>query len=100
PAGKRMAETLVKQLTGGDRIAARFLYCEFFEFTAQFKLVLATNYRPRIYGTDKGIWRRIRLVPFNVTIPDADQDKELPNKLRCELPGILAWALKGCLEWQ
>jgi putative DNA primase/helicase len=100
PAGKRMAETLVKQLTGGDRIAARFLYCEFFEFTAQFKLVLATNYRPRIYGTDKGIWRRIRLVPFNVTIPDADQDKELPNKLRCELPGILAWALKGCLKWQ
>jgi putative DNA primase/helicase len=100
PAGKRLAETLVKLLTGGDKIAARFLYSEFFEFTAQLKLVLATNYRPRILGNDKGIWRRIRLVPFNVTVPEQDQDKDLLRKLRLELPGILAWAVSGCLTWQ
>jgi putative DNA primase/helicase len=100
PAGRRLAETLVKQLTGGDTITARFLYAEFFEFNAQFKLFLATNHKPRIRGTDKGIWRRIRLVPFDVTIPDEERDKDLKEKLRGELEGILAWAVRGCLAWQ
>lgn len=99
-SGRRLAETLVKQLTGGDTISARFLYAEFFEFSAQFKLFLSTNHKPVIRGTDKAIWRRIRLVPFEVTIPDDEQDSELPAKLRTELPGILAWALRGCLSWQ
>ena len=99
-AGRRLDETQVKQLTGGDTITARFLYAEFFEFAALFKLFLATNHRPKIRGTDKGIWRRIRLVPFNVTIPDEQQDKELKDKLRDELPGILAWAVRGSLAWQ
>jgi putative DNA primase/helicase len=99
-SGRRLDETQVKQLTGGDRIAARFLYAEFFEFAALFKLFLATNHRPKIRGTDNGIWRRIRLVPFNVTIPDEQQDKELKDKLRNELPGILAWAVRGSLAWQ
>ena len=96
----RLAEVLIKQLTGGDSITARFLYGEYFEFKPQFKLFLAANHKPRITGTDHAIWRRIRLVPFSITIPDEDQDKQLPDKLQEELPGILAWAIKGCLEWQ
>ena len=99
-AGRHMAETLVKQLTGGDKVAARFLYSEFFEFDAQFKLFLSTNHKPVIRGTDNAIWRRIRLIPFEVTIPEEQQDRELPGKLRTELPGILAWAVRGCQRWQ
>ena len=99
-AGRHLAEVLVKQLTGGDKVAARFLYSEFFEFETQFKLFLTTNHKPVIRGTDNAIWRRIRLIPFEVTIPEEQQDKELPRKLRAELPGILAWAVRGCLRWQ
>lgn len=98
--GRRLAEALVKQMTGGDRMAARFLYGEFFEFTPQFKLWLATNHKPEIRGTDHATWRRVRLIPFTVTIPDAEQDRSLPEKLRLELPGILRWAVEGCLAWQ
>ncbi|PYR33175.1 MAG: hypothetical protein DMF90_21760, partial [Acidobacteria bacterium] len=98
--GKRMAEALVKDMTGGDTITARFMRAEFFEFRPQFKVWLATNHKPVIRGTDKGIWDRIRLVPFNVRIPDAEQDKQLLAKLRDELPGILRWAIEGCLAWQ
>ena len=99
-AGRLMAETLVKQLSGGDKVTARFLYSEFFEFNSQFKLFLATNHKPVIRGTDNAIWRRIKLIPFEVTIPEKEQDKSLPQKLRAELPGILAWAVRGCLRWQ
>jgi putative DNA primase/helicase len=99
-SGRRLAETLVKQLSGGDKVTARFLFAEHFEFDPQFKIFLATNHRPAIRGNDKGIWRRIRLVPFSTTIPDDQQDKELPEKLRAELPGVLAWTVRGCLEWQ
>ena len=98
--GRHMAESLVKQMTGGDTVAARFLHQEFFEFAPAFKLWLATNHKPIIRGTDYAIWRRIRLIPFTVTIPDAEQDHGLGEKLRAELPGILAWAMRGCLEWQ
>jgi P4 family phage/plasmid primase-like protien len=82
--GQRLAEGLVKQMTGRDRLVARFLRAEFFEFVPQFKLFLATNHKPRIRGTDHAIWRRIRLVPFAVTIPDAQQDRDLPEKLKAE----------------
>jgi putative DNA primase/helicase len=99
-AGRQLAEVLVKQLVGGDKVAARFLYSEFFEFDAQFKLFLTTNHKPVIRGTDYAIWRRIRLVPFEEVIPMEEQDKELPKKLRAELPGFLAWAVRGCLRWQ
>ncbi len=97
---RRLSEVLIKQLTGGDVITARFLFAEFFEFIPQFKIWLACNHKPTIRGTDHAIWRRIRLIPFNVTIPEADRDKHLAEKLRAELPGILAWAVGGCLEWQ
>lgn len=98
--GRRLAESLVKELTGGDTIAARFLYGEYFEFVPQFKLWLSTNHKPQIRGTDDAIWRRVRLVPFGVTIPPAEQDRDLGEKLAAELPGILAWAVQGCLDWQ
>ena len=94
--GRRLAEGLVKSVTGGDLIAARFLHQEFFTG----KLFIATNHRPRIAGTDNGIWRRIRLIPFEVSIPPEKLDKNLADKLRRELPGILRWAVEGCREWQ
>jgi P4 family phage/plasmid primase-like protien len=98
--GRRLAENLVKQMTGGDRIKARFMRQDFFEFSPTFKLFLATNHKPQIRGTDYAIWRRIRLIPFTVTIPEEERDPTLLEKLRTELPGILAWAVRGCLAWQ
>lgn len=98
--GRRLAEVLVKQLTGGDRVTARFLFREPFEFKPVFKIFLAANHKPVIRGTDYAIWRRIRLIPFTVTIPKGEQDKKLPSKLLAELPGILRWAVEGCLAWQ
>ena len=97
---QRLAESLVKDLTGGDRQRARRMREDFWEFTPTHKLILCTNHVPSIRGTDHAIWRRIRLVPFEVTIPDREQDKHLSAKLRSELPGVLAWAVRGCLDWQ
>lgn len=99
-AGKPLAEALVKQLTGGDTITARFLFKEYFDFKPQFKIWLAANHKPNVRGSDHGIWRRIRLVPFTVTIPEAERDPRLTQKLAGELPGILAWAVRGCLAWR
>jgi P4 family phage/plasmid primase-like protien len=98
--GNRLAESLIKELTGGDTIRARRMREDFWEFTPTHKLVLATNHKPIIRGTDYGIWRRIRLVPFGVTVPPEEQDKQLTAKLRGERAGILAWCVRGCLEWQ
>jgi putative DNA primase/helicase len=98
--GHRLAESLVKEMTGGDGIRARRMREDFWQFKPTHKIWLAANHKPRIRGTDNGIWRRIRLVPFTVSIPEDQQDKELPAKLEAELPGILNWALLGCLEWQ
>lgn len=98
--GKRLAESLIKQLTGGDRVSARFLHKEYFTFKPTFKIFFATNHKPRIRGTDHAIWRRIRLVPFNVTIDDKRANPNLVKELEEELPGILNWAVKGCLKWQ
>ena len=98
--GRSFNEVIIKQLTGGEPITARFLYGEFFEFLPVLKIWMATNHKPTIKGTDDGIWRRIRLIPFNVTIPQNRQDPRLIAKLQDELPGILNWALKGCLAWQ
>jgi putative DNA primase/helicase len=87
-------------MTGGDRITARFLHHEFFEFEPTFKLWLAVNHKPRITGSDYAIWRRIRLIPFTVTIPEKERDPDLTEKLKEELPGILAWVAAGCRAWQ
>ena len=98
--GKRLAETLVKQLSGSDTIKARRMNEDFWSFKPTHQLWLAANYKPVIKGTDLAIWRRIRLVPFDVVIPPAERNKKLPAELRAELPGILAWAVRGCLAWQ
>src|SRR4029079_2313008 len=73
---------------------------EFFDFRPQFKIWLAANHKPNISGSDHGIWRRIRLVPCTVTIPEHERDPRLTAKLADELRGILAWAVRGCLEWR
>ncbi len=96
---RRLDEPTVKSVSGGNSIAARFLYGEFFEFTPQFKVWLITNHRPRVEGDDDAIWRRLRLIPFHVSFVGRE-DKELDAKLERELPGIFAWAVRGCLEWQ
>ncbi len=98
--GKKLAESLIKQLTGGETIKARFMHKDFFEYLPQFKIFFTTNHMPNIDGTDTGIWRRIRLIPFTVTISEEDKDKKLPEKLQAELPGILRWAVEGCLKYQ
>ncbi len=98
--GRRLDEAKIKTLTGGDTISARFMRGEFFNFTPEFKLWLGTNHKPTIRGTDRAIWDRIRLVPFSVRIPEAEQDKQLRSKLIAEAPGILAWAVRGCLDWR
>jgi putative DNA primase/helicase len=97
--GRRLAESLVKDLTGQDTISARFMWAEWFDFKPTHALHLSTNHKPEIRGTDVAIWRRIRLVPWGVTIPPAEQDKKLPEKLRGELPGVLAWIVRGCSAW-
>jgi putative DNA primase/helicase len=98
--GRRIDEQLVKQLTGGDRLKARFMRQDFFEFTATHKIWLCANHKPFVRGTDHAIWRRIKLIPFTVTIPDSERDTHLDAKLAAEAPGILAWAVQGCLWWQ
>jgi putative DNA primase/helicase len=99
--GVRLAESLIKEMTGGDRMAARFLHGEFFEFMPTFKIWFATNHKPTIRG-DAAIWRRLKLVPFDYTIPKDRQKKrhEVMAMFQAELPGILTWAIEGCLEWQ
>jgi putative DNA primase/helicase len=98
--GKRLAEGLVKGMTGQDSMKARFLHREFFSFDPRFKLFIGTNHKPVIVGTDEAIWRRVRCVPFTVVIPDHEQDKRLLDKLRAEYEGILRWLIEGCLAWQ
>ena len=98
--GRRWAESRLKSLTGGDKIAARFMRQDFFQFHPQFKLLIAGNHRPGIRNVDEAMRRRFHLIPFNVTIPPVERDKELPEKLRSEWPGILQWMIAGCLPWQ
>jgi putative DNA primase/helicase len=96
---RRWAESRVKALTGGDPIAARFMRGDFFTFTPVFKLLIAGNHKPTLRTVDEAIRRRLHLIPFNVTIPKAERDPDLPEKLRNEWPGILAWAIEGAGEW-
>ncbi|AEF82605.1 DNA primase family protein [Leadbettera azotonutricia] len=97
--GKRLSEPLIKQITGTDAMTARFLYGEYFEFIPTFKIFMASNHKPMIKGTDNGIWRRIKLIPFITTIAPEKQDKHLEQKLMEEGPGILNWLIAGCQYW-
>lgn len=103
PEGKQGAaldETMVKAFTGGDAISVRFLHKEFFELQPVGKIVLATNHKPVVRGTDNGIWRRMRLVPFLASFDASKADKGLAEKLKAELPAILQWAVEGAQLWQ
>ncbi|GBU28530.1 hypothetical protein R84B8_02089 [Treponema sp. R8-4-B8] len=98
--GRRLSEPLIKKITGNDQITARFLYGEYFNFTPSFKIFMATNHKPLIKGTDHGIWRRIKLIPFTTTIAQEKQDKNLEAKLKQETSGILNWLLEGTANWK
>ncbi|WP_374453612.1 phage/plasmid primase, P4 family [Phenylobacterium sp.] len=98
--GRRWAESRIKTLTGGDRIAARFMRQDFFEYDPQFKLFVAGNHKPGLRSVDEAMRRRFHMIPFAVTIPPHERDPALKEKLRAEWPGILAWMIAGCLEWQ
>jgi putative DNA primase/helicase len=114
PEGCRLNEALVKDLTGGEPVRARRMREDFWEFEPTHKLIVCGNHKPRVTGTDHGIWRRLRLVPFTVTFWDPNtpakpgerrperlrQDKGLLGRLLAEAPGILAWMVRGCLGWQ
>jgi putative DNA primase/helicase len=98
--GRRWAESRIKSLTGGDKIAARFMRQDFFEFAPQFKLMIAGNHKPGLRSVDEAIRRRFNLIPFTVTIPPEERDEGLADKLKAEWPGILQWMIDGCMEWQ
>jgi putative DNA primase/helicase len=98
--GRRWAESKLKNLTGGDKISARFMRQDFFEFFPQFKLFVAGNHKPAIRNIDEAMKRRLHLIPFTITVPPERRDKHLQQKLLAERDGILAWAVQGCLDWQ
>jgi putative DNA primase/helicase len=97
--GRQWAESKIKALTGGDKIKARFMRQDFFEYTPQFKLLVAGNHKPGLTSVDTAIRRRLHLIPFTVTIDD-DERCDVAEMLKEEWPGILHWAIQGCLDWQ
>ena len=96
--GNALNEERIKSITGGDVITARFLYGRYFEFHPKFKVILAVNHKPIIRGTDRGIWRRVKLLPFKVSF-EKRADKDLESKLMAEIAGILTWCVKGAVRW-
>lgn len=98
--GQRLSENVVKNLTGGDKLVARLLYREPFEFLPTFKLWLAANHKPVVRGTDLAIWRRMRMIPFDYRIPDDEKVPNFENSFKKEWPGILNWALAGIERWR
>jgi putative DNA primase/helicase len=98
--GRRWNESKVKAITGGDKVSARFMRQDFFEYVPQFKLVIAGNHKPSIRNVDEAMKRRLHLIPFTVTIPPQRRDGKLTEKLLRERDGILAWAVEGCCVWQ
>lgn len=98
--GRRLAEARVKELTGNEKITARFMRADFFDFTPECKIWLSTNHKPIIRGDDQAIWDRIKLIPFKVRFTKEQQDCDLQNKLRAEASGILNWLLEGCMKWR
>ncbi|HEX8913557.1 MAG TPA: phage/plasmid primase, P4 family, partial [Humisphaera sp.] len=98
--GVRYDEAKMKDLVGETRLKARFMRCDFFEFEATHKIFTYSNHRPLVRGTDHGFWRRMRLVPFVETIGEDEKDTALPDKLRAEWAGVLAWIVEGCRRWR
>ncbi len=98
--GQQLNESLIKDLTGGDRMRARYLHRNSFEYEPQAKIWMFGNHKPLVTGADLGIWRRPRLVPFAVSIPEDERDPDLFARLQGELDGVLAWAVEGCRQWQ
>jgi putative DNA primase/helicase len=96
----RLNESRIKAISGGDPITARYLHAEYFTFNAHLKLWLFVNHKPKVADDSHGFWRRVRLIPFTRQFSGENDDKELGEKLRAEAPGILAWLVRGCLEWQ
>ena len=98
--GKPFAESLIKQLTGNDKIRARRMRQDFYEFDPTHKLCIAANHRPIIKGNDEGIWRRIIRIPWKRAIPADKKDPFFLDKLKKEAPGILNKLVAGCVAWQ
>jgi len=98
--GGRLDERLVKDITGGEEVRAEAKFCSGFRFGPQAKIWMSGNHRPRIAGTDEGIWRRVRLLPFEASFRDDDANPHLREELREEMPGILRWAIEGCKQWK
>jgi putative DNA primase/helicase len=98
--GKRWNERLLKQLTGGDALTANRMHKDPFTFAPSHKIWIGGNHKPKVQAGDDATWNRVRLLPFVVQIPKAEQDRELKGRLAAELPGILRWAVEGCLRWQ
>jgi putative DNA primase/helicase len=95
-----LSDSVIKDLTGKDTLTARFMRGEFFDFAPTHKLWVYGNHKPEIRGTDPAIWDRVKLIPFEVEIPENERDPQLQEKLAAELTGILAWAVRGCRQWQ
>jgi putative DNA primase/helicase len=98
--GRRWDEAKIKSMTGGDRITARYMRQDFFDFTPNYKLLISGNHKPRLANVDEAMRRRLLLVPFMVQIPPAERDPKLADKLKTEWPAILRWMVSGVLEWQ
>lgn len=98
--GRRLAEDVVKRLTGSDTITARHLYANFFSFKPSHTIWAMTNHPPIVRGTDYAIWRRLKVIPFTVRVDPDRKDGHLPEKLAAEASGILNWIIRGCIQWQ
>jgi putative DNA primase/helicase len=97
---RRWAEAKIKKMSGGDKLSARLMRQDFFEFWPQFKLFITGNHKPGLRNIDEAIRRRFHLIPFTVTIPPEKRDLLLVEKLKAEWPGILQWMIEGCTRWQ
>lgn len=98
--GRRLAVPKLKQMTGGEKVRASHKYEHEFEYQVTYKIWLNGNHKPEITDTTFSIWRRVKMIPFDITIPPNERDRRLREKLRAEYPAILAWAVQGCIDWQ